>query len=414
MTPLQPKDFRDHTSIPGMDPGSLASSETSGAVLTADEPAPAPTQESEVALWAVVLAGGIGSRFWPLSSSRRPKQLLRLLSDRPLIAETVDHLHPLIPAERVLVVTSRDIAPAIASALPSVPARNILVEPAPLGTAAAMAWGATEIGRRAGPEAICCGVHADIAIGFSAAFHSTLREATRFAAQGNSIVSVGVVASRPDTAFGYLVPGEAIEPTDPRLEPGARRVTSFHEKPDAERAAEMQRAGALWHSGIFAWRCRVLLAALAERTPEVATGLPLLARGDHDAFMRASTSISIERGLFERSPDMIVVTGDFGWDDVGTWASLRRARELDDEGNGTFGECALHDATGNVVHAEASTVVLYGVSGLLVVSLNGLTFVTTLDRAADLRPMLDELPDQVRRRPGAGGTPPPPASGSQG
>ncbi|MBV6520428.1 MAG: Alginate biosynthesis protein AlgA [Gemmatimonadaceae bacterium] len=377
--------------------GAVDATESFAALLTAEDPAAAPGSESEVAIWAVVLAGGIGSRFWPLSSSHRPKQLLTLLSERPLIAETIDHLHPLIPSERVLVVTSRDIAPAIAAALPSVPARNILVEPEPSGTAAALAWGATEIRRRAGPEAICCGVHADIAIGFGAAFHDTLRSATRLAAQNDVLVGIGVPISRPEPGFGYVVTGEAADSTPSDAEPIARRVLSFVEKPDAERAAYLQRRGALWHSGIFAWRARVLLEALAERTPEVASGLPLLARGDHEGFMQAIASISIERGLFERCHDMIVVPGDFGWDDVGTWASLRRARELDDDGNGVVGSCSLHDATGNVVHAEASTVVLYGVSGLLVVSLNGLTFVTTLSRATDLRAMLDSLPEDLRK-----------------
>ena len=366
----------------------------------AEESASAQTRDAVAALWAVVLAGGIGSRFWPLSSPRRPKQLLTLLSDRPLIAETIDRLQPLIPVERVLVVTSADIAPAIASALPTVPPQNILIEPARLGTAAAVAWAAAEIARRGGPEAVCCCIHADIAIGFVDAFHYTLREATRIAAQDDVLVTIGVRASRADLAFGYVVPGQPLDSALPLSDSGACSVATFVEKPDAEQAAALLGSGALWHSGVFAWRCRVLLAALEELTPEVAPGLPMLRRGDHDAFMKLISSISIERGLLERSASLVVVPGDFGWDDVGTWASLRRARDLDDAGNGVFGACAIHDATGNVVHAEASTVVLYGVSGLLVVSLNGLTFVTTLERAADLRSMLEALPDHLRTRAG--------------
>lgn len=108
-------------------------------------------------------------------------------------------------------------------------------------------------------------------------------------------------------------------------------------------------------------------------------------------------AISLERGLFERLERMVVVPGDFGWDDVGTWASLRRARELDDAGNGGVGDVHFVDATGNVVHAEGASVVLYGVEGLLVVSLPGVTFVTTLDRAAELRPLLERLPEELRR-----------------
>jgi mannose-1-phosphate guanylyltransferase len=322
------------------------------------------------------------------------------LSDRPLIAETIERLQPLIPGERVLVVTSADIAPAIAAALPTVPPHNVLIEPTPLGTAAAVAWGAAEVARRGGPEAVSCCIHADIAIGFVDAFHYTLREAARIAAEDDLLVTVGVRASRPDLAFGYVIPGEPLDSAFPVEQSGACAVTSFVEKPDAAQANALLQSGALWYSGVFVWRSRVLLAALEDRTPEVAPGLPMLRRGDHGAFMKVISSVSVERGLFERSSNLVVVPGDFGWDDVGTWASLRRARDLDDDGNGVFGPCAVHDATGNVIHAEASTVVLYGVSGLLVVSLNGLTFVTTLDRAADLRPMLEGLPDHLRTRAG--------------
>lgn len=361
---------------------------------------PSEAREADAALWAVVLAGGIGSRFWPLSSARQPKQLLSLVTDKPLIAETVERLQPLIPAERVLVVTSRDIAPAIAAAIPGVPAGNLLIEPSPLGTAAAIAWAATEVGRRAGSESVCCAMHADLAVGFVDAFHQTLKEATRVAARDDTVVTVGVRATRPEPSFGYVVPGapidqgQALDPMEPCV------VSRYVEKPDLLTAVELLAAGALWNTGIFAWRSRVMLDALEALTPEIAPGLARLEKRDHDGFAAAIRSISIERGLFERSRDLVVVPGDFGWDDVGTWASLRRARELDDDGNGVVGAVHLHDATGNVVHADASRVVLYGVSGLLVVSLDGLTFVTTLDRAADLRPLLDALPDHLRVRPG--------------
>src|SRR5690606_30650584 len=146
-------------------------------------------------------------------------------------------------------------------------------------------------------------------------------------------------------------------------------------------------------------RANVLLDALARHTPEVAPLLEGAAPPDVGAVADRVGSISLERGLFERVGHMAVVPGDFGWDDVGTWASLRRARELDDDGNGAIGDVHFADASGNVVHAEGGPVVLYGVEGLLVVSLPGITFVTTLDRAAELRPLLDQLPDAVRRPP---------------
>ncbi|MFN8574823.1 MAG: sugar phosphate nucleotidyltransferase [Gemmatimonadaceae bacterium] len=370
--------------------------------LAAEQRAPVDEKRADAALWGIVLAGGIGSRFWPLSSPQRPKQLLSLISDRPLIAETVDRLHPLIPSERVLVVTSRDIAPAIAAAIPNVPSTNILIEPAPLGTAAAVAWATSEIARRAGPESVCCCMHADLAVGFVPLFHDSLKEATRVASLDDVLVAIGIRATRPDVGFGYVMAGTPIESGRALDDMVPCEVASFVEKPDAATAERLVNAGALWNAGVFAWRARVLWDALEAHCPEVAPGLPMVREGDHDGFVQAISSISIERGLLERTKDLVVVPGDFGWDDVGTWASLRRARDLDDDGNGISGTVYTRDATGNVVHAEASRVVLYGVSGLLVVSLNGMTFVTTLERAADLRPLLDGLPDGLRYP----GTPP--------
>ena len=153
------------------------------ATLTSEEPQTEAEREVDASMWAIVLAGGIGSRFWPLSSPGRPKQLLNLIGERPLIAETIARLSPLIPPERVLVLTSRDIAPAIHAAIPEIPKANMLVEPRPLGTAAALAWGAQEIVRRAGPETIFCCVHADLAVAFPEFFRHALIRAARVAAR---------------------------------------------------------------------------------------------------------------------------------------------------------------------------------------------------------------------------------------
>jgi mannose-1-phosphate guanylyltransferase len=171
-------------------------------------------------LWAVILAGGIGSRFWPLSSSDRPKQVLALVSERPLIAETVARLKPLVPYERILVVTSRDIAGQIRAAIPMIADRNVLVEPRPLGTAASLAWAAGEIRRRAGPDAIFCCLHADLAVAFADAFRHVLREAARVAATADALVAVGVQCTRTETGFGYLMPGLPLRADLPLSEGG--------------------------------------------------------------------------------------------------------------------------------------------------------------------------------------------------
>jgi mannose-1-phosphate guanylyltransferase len=372
-------------------------SDSSLATATAEQLAPVEETPPDEELWAVVLAGGIGSRFWPLSSSHRPKQVLALVSERPLIAETVARLEPLVPNERILVVTSADIAGQIRAAIPMVPERNILVEPRPLGTAASLAWAAGEVRHRAGPDAIFCSIHADLAVAFVDAFRHTLREASRVAATSDALVAVGVESTRAETGFGYLVPGLPLRSDQPLIEGGACHVVAFEEKPARPRAEALIREGALWNSGIFVWRTRVILNALAQHCVEIGSALPSIESRDQERFISDARSISIERGLLERcAGNLVVVPGEFGWDDVGTWAALRRARELDDTGNGASGRTHFLDASGNVVHAEGTAAVLYGVDGLLVVTLPGITFVTTVDRAAELRPLLDSLPPELR------------------
>lgn len=364
--------------------------------LPAEQPETQAERDVQASMWAIVLAGGIGSRFWPLSTPDRPKQLLKLVGERPLIAETVARLAPLVPPERVLVLTSRDIAAAIHAAIPEIPKTNMLVEPRPLGTAAALAWGAQEIVRRAGPETVFCSVHADLAVAFPEFFRHTVIRAARVAAREKALVTVGVKATRPETGFGYIRPGAPLHAGALPDEGAPCHVKSFIEKPGPVLAEMLVSDGAYWNAGIFVWRAKDVLDALAEYTSELAHGLQALGEQDYVRFAGMIQSVSIERGLLERYSKLILVPGEFGWDDVGTWASLRRARELDDEGNGAYGEVHFVDCTGNVVHAEGVPVVLYGVSGMLVVTLSGLTFVTTLDRANELRPLLESLPEELR------------------
>lgn len=357
--------------------------------------------EADAAMWAVVLAGGIGSRFWPLSSSKRPKQVLSLAGARPLIADTIVRLHPLVPAERVLVVTSADIAPAIEAAIPEVPRENLLIEPSPLGTAAALAWAAKTIARRAGPETIFCTLHADLAVAFPELFRHTLKAAARAASMEDVLVAIGARATRAESGFGYIVPSFAPPTEAAATLGGAQRVQRFVEKPSVDAAQALITAGALWNTGICVWRAQVVLDALMRHTRELsADAMAALQAGDHASFAQRVESVSVEHGLLARSDRVVVLLGEFGWDDVGTWGSLRRARELDDDGNGGVGHALFVDAESNIAHAEGSETctVLYGVDGLLVVALPGLTFVTTLEKAHDLRPLLEQLPESVRVR----------------
>ncbi len=365
---------------------------------------PSPEPEALVdaaapALWAIVFAGGIGSRFWPLSTAERPKPLLALIGERPLVGETIARLQPLVPPERVLVLTSSDIADGVREALPEVPAENVLVEPHPLGTAAGLAWGAHEAQRRGGPEAIVVALHADLAAGFPDAFRASVQRAAGVAAREDALVAIGVRPTRPEQSFGYVRPGRSLDGVGGMGGDGARWAAAFVEKPAPLLAQQLIDDGALWHSGVLVTRARVAIESLGSQAPELAPALAALAEGDTGRFAGMSRSVSIERGLLERAPNLAVVRGEFGWDDVGTWACLRRTRDLDDSGNGAVGKAHFVDAASNIVHAERNTVVVYGMSNTLVVALDGVTFVTTLDKARDLKPLLDALPGSMRMKP---------------
>jgi mannose-1-phosphate guanylyltransferase len=304
--------------------------------------------------------------------------------------ETVRRLAPLVAADCTLIVTNAALAPAVRELLPELPAGNVIAEPKSAGTAPALAWAAMEVERRGGAGAVMLCVHADWAIGDPDGFRATLWRAADVAERRSSLVTVGIVPSRPDPGFGY------IQPAEPTGE--ARRVARFVEKPDRTTAERMVRDGFLWNSGIFVWRAADFLDEVRAHTPEVAPALPLAASGDIKGFFGAVTPVSVDHGVLERSSRVFVLPGDFQWDDVGTWAALRRVRRRDAAGNAAAGSTHLVQASNNVVHADGQTVVLYGVSDLVVVSKPGLTLVTTVDRAADLKSLLDTLPAEVRDR----------------
>jgi mannose-1-phosphate guanylyltransferase len=338
--------------------------------------------------WGVVLAGGSGTRFWPLSTPGRPKQLLPLVTDQSLLADTVARFSPLIPSERTLILTGAALTEPVREAVPSIPGENILGEPHPAGTAAALSWAARVIEAR-DPGAVMCCVHADWAIANPARFRDALSAAIDLARNRRAMVTVGIVPTRPDPGFGYILPGELIEGN-------ARRVARFFEKPSRERASELIAYGGLWNSGIFVWEAARFLAEVLERTPEVAAALDVPPNDANAFFAAVQVPVSVDVGVLERSNNVLVIPGDFGWDDIGTWASLRRVRPLDAHGNARHGDTVLLDAHHNVVHAMHGTVVLYGVDDLVVVATDRLTVVTTIDRASDLRTLVENLRPDLR------------------
>ena len=347
-------------------------------------------------LRVVILAGGAGSRFWPASTPARPKQLLPLVSGRPLVADTVSRALGLVPPDRLRIVAGRHLEPPLTSALPQVPAGCFLWEPLPRSTAPALTW-ATWRAWRSDPEAVIVSLHSDHVIHPAAAFRSLLERAVRIAAGADVLLTVGAQPDRPDTGYGYLQPGGFVDGQDDEDgEERARHVLRFREKPDAATAADYIRRGFLWNTGIFAWRATAFLAELRAHAPDIDVLIPLLEAGQVEEFFRRAPATSVDEAVLERSRRCATLPASFFWDDVGSWEALARSAQPDRSGNTGVGDVVFVDSDDNIVYGEGGPVVLFGVSDLVVVVAGTTTMVTTREHARELKRLVERLPSSVR------------------
>lgn len=338
--------------------------------------------------WAAVLAGGSGTRFWPLSTPDVPKQLLTLAGEESLLFQSVHRLEGLIDPSRILVLTADRLKAQTAALLPDIPAENILGEPQAASTGPALTW-ATVHAAQIDPDASVLSLHADWFVADAAAFRDTASISLDVAQRHDVLVTVGIVPNRPEVGYGYVELGEP-------LDDHARRVARFTEKPDLENAKRLVDAGALWNSGLFAWTAARFLEETRNLVPEIANSLNLLEQGAVSDFFAQVTPIAVDYSHFERSERVAVVAGEFQWDDVGTWSALGRVRPQDQAGNVLVGDAEQRDAKDCVVWVQDGSVVVDGVESLVVVQANGVTLVTTLERSAHLKELLASLPDKYR------------------
>jgi len=332
------------------------------------------------------MAGGSGTRFWPRSRRLVPKQLLPVLGARSLLQETVARFRGLVPTSQILIVTHRDHAAAVRRQLPELPARNILSEPIARNTAPCLALAALEIERRA-PGATFVSVPADHAIADPREFRATLLESLAWASAAPVAVTIGIRPTGPETGYGYIHLG-------PRVAGRTTRARAFVEKPSAARARRFVASRQyLWNSGMFAWQTATILALLDRFLPTVSQ--PLRAAYAKPAARRpqalarayaALPSVSIDYGVMEHAPEVLVVAGSFGWSDVGSWAAL-----ADLEGSQSLEGVVPIDAKGAVVFGNGRLVALVGVENVIVVDTPDAILVCHRDRAQDVRKVVDEL-----------------------
>lgn len=340
-------------------------------------------------LWVTILAGGVGSRFWPVSTAARPKQLLPLASDEPLIVDTIQRARKL-EARGIRVLTGEAMVPPIQDAT-GLRNHEFLIEPQAKGTGPVLFWAAWELAKQ-DPDAVIISLHSDHVIRPEAAFVDLLHTAAAIAARDSLLLTVAVPPDRPETGYGYIQPGESLRAPDGYR---AYRVEAFVEKPDRETARQYVDEGYRWNSGIFIWRARTFLDEALAHSPEIARGLDALEAEGAEAFFAAVDNVTVDEAVLERSGRVGSIDATFQWDDVGSWEALSRTRGQDASGNTLHGDVHLVDASGNIAFADEGRLVLLGVDDLVVVQTEHLTVVLPRSEAPDLKRYLKALPDSV-------------------
>lgn len=359
-----------------------------------------------VELVAVIMAGGGGTRFWPLSTPDRPKQFLALSGERTLLQQCRDRLHGLVPPERIMVLTGERFVPLVREQLPDIPANNIIGEAKCRDTAAAITLAAQLCRDRFG-DPVMAVLPADQHIEPAEPFRRAISAAADRAGAG-VLYTVGIVPTHPSSAYGYLVLGGELESGN---ETRHYRVARFHEKPDGLTAARYVREGALWNAGVFVWRAGTILAELEQRLPGhvSAIGAALTAPPEERRTMLSRAfevlpAVSIDHAVMEHAEGIRCVTADFTWSDLGGWRAAAAFLPADAAGNRRHARLAARDASGCIVYCECpdETVAIIGVSDLVVARAGGRTLVVPLARADEVKQLLADAPDLMADSAAAG------------
>lgn len=345
-----------------------------------------------------ILAGGSGTRLWPRSRRDHPKQLIPLLGERSLLQETVRRVLPLVPVERIYVLTGPDHAPAIAAQLRDLPRANILIEPSPRGTAPCLGLAAMTLAASAHEGGVMVSLHADHVVRREAAFRDALLVAIDTARRGY-LTTIGIVPTRPETGYGYIERREELGRSGDLV---AYRVAQFREKPPLEVAEEYARSGRhYWNSGYFAWTYERFLDDLRRHLPRMAAQLAEIAAlagvaaSEEEArhLWDEIEPVTIDVGLMERAERVAVVPCDLGWSDVGSWAAIHDLVDADESGNATMGdgEHVALDTESSLVYAGGRLIATVGLRDMIVVDAGDAVLVLPRSRAQDVSRLVQLL-----------------------
>ncbi|MFA6233777.1 MAG: mannose-1-phosphate guanylyltransferase [Bacteroidota bacterium] len=350
-------------------------------------------------VYALIIAGGVGARFWPRSREHSPKQLLEIIGSGTMIQNTVYRLDPIVPRENILVVTSAQQAGEVRRQLPGIPAENILVEPFGRNTAPAIGLGAQILHKRVG-EAMMVVLPADHLVHDITAFQETLRNAIAVADESHGFVTIGVTPTRPETGYGYIQ-FQKDEKNRPYAAHQGYSVVTFAEKPNLETARRFLESGDfVWNSGMFIWRVTTILNGIVDYLPELADELDKLEEAiDTPDFPKAlertyseMRPISIDYAVMEKAKNRYLIPADFGWNDLGSWDEVARLFPKDESDNAVTGRVFLRDVRNCHVSTTGKRIAAaIGVEDLIIIDTDDAVLVCHKGRSQEVKEIVDYL-----------------------
>ena len=353
-------------------------------------------------IYALILAGGSGERFWPLSRRSLPKQLLRLVSKKTLLEETVARLEGLVPRERILILTNVEQEAAVRKLLSGFPKENIVAEPAKRDTAAAVALGAGWVAAR-DHAATMLVLPADHLIKNGAAFRETLALAAETAEETGELVTIGIKPTWPCSGYGYIEQGKPVHLKNREDNEEIHRVLRFREKPNVDLAESFLRKGNFrWNAGMFVWTVPTVLSEFNRHAPELADFISQLrAPEKFEKVLRERFSklprISFDYAIMEKADRVLVVEAGFDWDDIGSWTAVANYFKNDEHGNAANGAITAVDSTNNIVFdQDGTTIALLGVHNLIVVRTGDAILVCHRHQAEKIKDLIGSLPPELQ------------------
>ena len=346
-------------------------------------------------MYSVIMAGGVGKRFWPRSRKNRPKQLLNIVDDSSMLRLTVDRLHRKSDYSQIFIVTNEMQADAIREEIPELPEENLLLEPAGKNTAPAIALAAIHI-LSLDPDAVMGVFPADHLIMKEEQFFNDLDKAVEAVNSKNSLVTFGIEPTRPETGYGYI----QFDTKKMLVEDKVYKVKTFAEKPNLNTARRFLDSGDfLWNSGMFVWKAKTILQQMKAHMPELYDSVVRIQEVlDTDNYQRVLErewrtlrSESIDYGIMEKAGNVYVVRGEFFWSDLGSWASVYDISEKDKQENVIDGEAMMVESTGNFIYSPDRFVAAVGLDDMIVINSNDVTLIVERKKAEEVKKLVDAL-----------------------